>query len=216
MKVSYTLVALVLLMPVCIGYAYKTKEAWRAAQVASESVVAKEETKVEVPQVKEKEKEPIKEEVLPTSYADAIKIAKEGNKNIFLYVTSPGCGACVKMKQETFKDENVKAALKDCVFYELNLQSSESIAVRDRNIRYVPAYFVVTPEGKTINAGVGFRDATNFIQWFCGEKTFYENGEPVSLVHCYSFPVIRGVFSVVRWLISPCYRYHVWCSRHCD
>mgnify|MGYP001006684955 CR=1 FL=1 len=64
-------------------------------------------------------------------YDEALKVAKEKDKNIYLYISANTCPLCKKFKAKTLSRKCVKARLKDD-FIALNLE---------RNTNFVPEKF---------------------------------------------------------------------------
>ncbi|MCP3869002.1 MAG: thioredoxin fold domain-containing protein [Gammaproteobacteria bacterium] len=110
------------------------------------------------------------------SYSDAVKLAKEQQKPLFLYFGRYGCSSCLKTHKETFTDQGLKKKLVDhyVLAYvdtesdkRLRLPSGERItemqfATRSR-IYGTPTYFFISPGGEPLFKFVGFKTVAEML-----------------------------------------------------
>ncbi len=82
-----------------------------------------------------------------------------------VYVGSKRCVWCGKMERDTLSNEKVAARLLDYTFIKT--------AGRDADERYkvkkYPTYLILTPDGKEVSRGVGYRAPDEFIAWLDGK-----------------------------------------------
>lgn len=104
---------------------------------------------------------------VPTTYEEAVKIAKSQNKKMFLYFGAEWCHWCKKMESETLSDSRVQRALSQYVVYHVD-KSKESSVARKYNIRGIPAYVISNGSEKVEKSSVGYKNPNQFISWLEG------------------------------------------------
>lgn len=123
-----------------------------------------------IPQQKpivEKQQEPPLNESLPefTNYTEALKAAKQLNKNMFIYFETDWCGWCKKMKSEVLSDSEVKDKLnKNFIVCMINVDKDRQTA-RKFKASGVPTYLIVDKEESIIEKGSGFKTKDKFLDW---------------------------------------------------
>ena len=114
------------------------------------------------PQQPQKPQEEITKE--PTSYEEAVSLAKKTGKNMLLFFSSEGCSHCVAMKRTTLKDESVKKAMKNYIYYEVDTRKERSLT-NQYGIQLLPTYKIVTPTEESIKTGIGRKGTREFLIW---------------------------------------------------
>jgi thioredoxin-related protein len=107
----------------------------------------------------------------PTSYSEALALAKEVKKDLFvLFVSKPGdCPYCDTL-QETLSDKKVQRALSRYVTYTVKVHDEPSVT-KQFEVTGVPAYFLVNSKRSTedspkiIKSGKGHKDPRRFLLW---------------------------------------------------
>lgn len=111
---------------------------------------------------------PVQPETAPTAqprnYNEAIAIAKQSGKQIFLYFGADWCGPCKEMKAKTFTDSNVQAALKNYVVLIADVKDERAAASKFRVIAY-PTYFIIDSNERELKSAKGFKTPAEFLAW---------------------------------------------------
>ncbi|MGM0656717.1 MAG: thioredoxin family protein [Thermodesulfobacteriota bacterium] len=96
-------------------------------------------------------------------YTPGMALAGKQGKSIFLYFHAPWCGYCVKLKQETFTDDRIKAYLNDhFVSIGVDTDKREKLA-RQWGVRGLPSMWFLEADGEKINSLPGFVDADQLL-----------------------------------------------------
>lgn len=106
----------------------------------------------------------------PTSYEEAIQIAKQSNKNILIFFTSDKCSHCVTMKKNTFTNQQVKDKINTMVFYEVNSTKDREV-FQKYAIRVAPSYYIIDGNENVLKSGRGALGPHEFLAWMNSEKT---------------------------------------------
>lgn len=97
------------------------------------------------------------------SYEEAIARAKEDNLLVMLDFTSPRCGPCHRMDNETFSNRQVKSYLRDnVVAIKVNVDSQRDLAFM-YNISSVPAMVFLNGDGNEVARMTGYRPPAQFL-----------------------------------------------------
>jgi len=112
--------------------------------------------------VEEPQEEPLPDE--PTSYKEALKIAKAKDKNILLYFSADWCKYCKEMKKTTLQDESVKNAIENYVFYIVDTDEEGDIA-RQYGVSGIPAYRIITDTEEVKKKSAGYMSVKTFLNW---------------------------------------------------
>lgn len=100
----------------------------------------------------------------PGNYEEAVSISKKYNRPLFLYFTSGGCHWCKQMNN-TFEDANVKAAMKEYIFFKVNTESNRDLT-RKFGIGPIPSYVILNSNDQSVaNKGEGYKDPGEFTDW---------------------------------------------------
>jgi uncharacterized protein YyaL (SSP411 family) len=84
----------------------------------------------------------------------ATVVAKQNKKNIFILVESNHCRWCKLLKETTLKDPKIQTKLNKFVLVKLMREDSEKYSLPP--IIGVPTMFVMTPDKKIIEQGIGY------------------------------------------------------------
>tara|TARA_R110001599_G_scaffold150929_3_gene335379 strand:- start:85567 stop:86094 length:528 start_codon:yes stop_codon:yes gene_type:complete len=108
------------------------------------------------------------------SLEEAQKKAKESGKKVLIFGYADWCTYCMKMRKETYPEENVQKSLSDdFIPVQINGESEEEIVFNGKNYksyelaRYLrltsyPTHYFLNSEGKIIGAQPGFLPADVF------------------------------------------------------
>lgn len=101
----------------------------------------------------------------PLQLEEALLKAKKENKFVFMEIHSSGCAACVLMEEEVFPRPEMGSFFNSqfiCVSYNTSL--SENKALRDKYpTYYIPAFFILRPDGGVYHKFIGAYPADQFI-----------------------------------------------------
>lgn len=228
MKVSYSFMALVLIMPICIGYAYQSKKHWLQYHDKPAAI------QIESPPIIKIEPEPVVVEEMtaqPMSYQESLQIAQQTGKKVFLYFSGERfCESCRRMKS-TFADPSVQQALKGYVYYRINVEGPEAIIGRQKGVIGVPTYMIINSEDVVLKTGRGYKNSASFLQWLNVMQANVDNspiyryqpymgaGASYWCEQCaqwhYKHSIARKAINVMRWVVSPRYRQYVRYQRTC-
>ncbi|MEA1954423.1 MAG: thioredoxin family protein [Campylobacterota bacterium] len=94
----------------------------------------------------------------------AFTLAKKEQKNVMLMVEGMNCRWCVKMKQRTLLDKEVREKLKSYILVKVMREDKE--AVKDLpEIHGVPSIFFITPKKKIIESVIGYFNIEDFLSY---------------------------------------------------
>ena len=95
------------------------------------------------------------------NYNNALKQAKEQNKDVYLFIGADVCRFCDKFKKETLSDKDVIKTLKKD--YILLYMSRDRHKIPDKFERFgVPRHYFLTQNGKVIFTTNGSREIDGF------------------------------------------------------
>ena len=103
----------------------------------------------------------------PKTFAEAVAQSRQSKKPLFMIFSALWCGPCNEMKQGTWPDPQVQAALKNYVLYHVNVDKERQLA-NQCGIRSIPTYGTYDVSGDTIKAvkvTSGARSPQEFISW---------------------------------------------------
>lgn len=95
------------------------------------------------------------------SYDDAMKVAGEKNKPVYVLFTGDYCSWCMKQK-DVLESKVVEDSLRDYVVCYVN--SKDEVAKKHR-IKAIPVSMVLDSEGRVLRKNVGFMDEKDFLAW---------------------------------------------------
>ena len=96
------------------------------------------------------------------NYATGMGQAKDQNKAVLLAFTTTWCTYCNQMKKTTYKDDKVKALVEDR-FVPIYLDAEKETALAEKYGVYgLPAFYVLKPDGTTVESFSGYYDAGAF------------------------------------------------------
>ena len=102
--------------------------------------------------------------------------AKKTNKHILVFLHITGCNYCLKMKEFTFDDEKVEAAIKkDFIFVDINVRDGGLVSFDNfkvsklkfaKEIGYAmyPSCLFFDKNGELVYDGVGYKDEDKFLK----------------------------------------------------
>lgn len=99
----------------------------------------------------------------PASYQEAVALSKKNGKKMVLYFGASWCGPCREMSP-IFNDHNVETALKDFVFYKMDVDQNRAVS-KQYKVTGIPAYCIANSDETVIKQGSGRKNAEEFINW---------------------------------------------------
>ena len=97
--------------------------------------------------------------ILWRDYTPGMSLAQKEGKSIFLYFHADWCGYCRKLKNETFKDDRVKAYLNDnFVSISVDTDKRQKLA-QEWGVRGLPTLWFLESNGTKVNNLPGFVNA---------------------------------------------------------
>ena len=97
------------------------------------------------------------------SYQDALVLAKDDDKKIFLLFTSENCPWCDKQKDVLTNPELVKK-LKDYVVCFVDSKKEKELS-KTYKVRSVPSYFILDKQEKILKKNIGYKSKEEFLNW---------------------------------------------------
>ena len=117
---------------------------------------------------------PQKEEALPavpTSYEQALLIAKKQKKDVLLFFSADWCKYCKEMKRDTLTDSGVKSTMDKFVFYVVDADKEKALS-RKFGVKEIPVYIILDAETeKAKRTGQGYKNANSFDRWLKGQSS---------------------------------------------
>lgn len=111
------------------------------------------------------------EENVATTYEEALVLAKEKNKPIFIYFEADWCGYCKQMKKNVLSNKEVKNTISQNyieLFVNIDLDPNTKSLFR---VKSVPTYLICSPDGDVIQKHSGYQDVRNFLKWLEPKNT---------------------------------------------
>ncbi|SFV67659.1 hypothetical protein MNB_SV-14-1350 [hydrothermal vent metagenome] len=100
------------------------------------------------------------------NYKEAFLVAKKKNKPVFILFTTKHCRWCKKLKERTFKDEQIIKRLNHD-FIVLLLDKNYSNYPSKYNITAVPTVYIMNKDEKVFTSIVGYhKNPYDYIKWF--------------------------------------------------
>lgn len=110
-------------------------------------------------------------ENVATTYEEALILAKEENKPIFIYFEADWCGYCKQMKKNILSNKEVKNTISQN-YIELFIDIDSDQATKSLfKVKSVPAYLICSPDGDVIQKHSGYQDVRNFLKWLEPKNT---------------------------------------------
>ncbi|WP_295124376.1 DUF255 domain-containing protein [uncultured Chitinophaga sp.] len=111
------------------------------------------------------------------AWKDAMIMAKQQNKPVFVDLWFLGCMPCKRMVDETFAQKDVAAYMNAnfiCYKSDINVEMDGKLLSRKYGASGFPHYLYINPDGSLIEAGSGFMGAPRFLE---NLKTVVANGK---------------------------------------
>jgi thioredoxin-related protein len=106
-----------------------------------------------------------------TTYEEALILAKEKNKPIFIYFEAEWCGYCKQMKKNVLSNREVKNTISQN-YIELFIDIDSDPATKSLfRVKSVPTYLICSPDGDVIQKHSGYQDVRNFLKWLEPKNT---------------------------------------------
>lgn len=100
------------------------------------------------------------------SYAEALKIAKEQDKLVFLDAYASWCGPCKILKRGVFTKEEVGSYFNEnFINLEIDMEKGEGPEIaRKYRVRAYPTLLFLKSDGSVVKKAVGYRNAEQLLQ----------------------------------------------------
>lgn len=103
------------------------------------------------------------------SFEKAFEVAKKENKSILVFISSPTCVWCERMKSDVFSDPSVMAKIKTkyipaYVDTSKDREALSQIAALFGGDIATPAFVIYSPSGKPVDGWVGYMPKDRFLQ----------------------------------------------------
>ena len=95
------------------------------------------------------------------NYYEALHLAKQQNKDVYLFVGADDCRFCDRFKETTLSKKFVMDRLKED-FVPLYMSRDQHKIPNRFEVKGVPRHYFLTPEGKLIHADQGSREPDGF------------------------------------------------------
>jgi thiol-disulfide isomerase/thioredoxin len=105
----------------------------------------------------------IKVTVSSPTYDEAIELAKESNKKIFLLFYGEFCGPCNSIKEELMKPEVLKVLDSYVVCY-VDLVKEKELR-QTYKVKSVPTFFIIDKDQTIIKKESGYKSSDYLINW---------------------------------------------------
>ena len=102
-----------------------------------------------------------------TDFPAAQAESRQTGKPILLYFTASWCGPCQEMRQTTFSDVTVAAALQKYIPVKIDIDSNSALA-QSYKIEAIPHFFLLDPGGQVQRSEEGGMATGQFLQWIGG------------------------------------------------
>jgi len=99
-----------------------------------------------------------------TEVDEALRAARKSGKPVLVAFSTTACGYCKRMRRETLADASVSAELEGFEHAAVDL-GRDPVSARIYGIPGVPAFVVLSPEGREVSRLVGFAGAEAFRDW---------------------------------------------------
>lgn len=98
-------------------------------------------------------------------YGEIFEIAKQEQKNVFLYFHFDGCGACRKMERTAFNDKAVADYYNEnFISYEINTRKGEGIDINKiYEVQMHPSFLYLDTEGNILHKVIGVFSPEDFV-----------------------------------------------------
>lgn len=100
------------------------------------------------------------------SWEEALQLAKDTDKILFLEVSTDWCGYCKRMKKNVYSDQAVAAYYNEnFVNFSADAEKGEGIAIKQQfGVKGYPTLVFIKPDGSVIEKKSGYRNADSFIE----------------------------------------------------
>ena len=124
---------------------------------------------INVPPIVEEPSSPIQEDQdIPEarSFNEAVEIAKNNNRELFLVFGATWCGPCQAMKRESWTNQDVLNRIKDkYVFYYIDVDRERAVS-RQHGAGLIPYYGVFNPNGmRPVKVQKGYMSSQDLLEW---------------------------------------------------
>ena len=96
-----------------------------------------------------------------SNYHDALKVAQDKNKRVYMLIVSDDCGWCKKFERTTLKNKKIIKRLQE-KYVLLHLSRDSNYIPKKFKTTPVPRHYFLTSKGKEVFPVVGYRDVETF------------------------------------------------------
>lgn len=97
----------------------------------------------------------------PSTYAEALAIAKKFDKKVLLMFSSESCSPCQHMKNTTLKNEDIQKILEEKYVFFL-MEDDNNNVFRKYMIFATPSYRIITPDESVLKRNAGYMSVNSF------------------------------------------------------
>ena len=96
-----------------------------------------------------------------TNYHEAMKVAQEKNKRVYMLIVSDDCRWCKKFERTTLKDKKLLRRMSS-QYVLLHLSRDSDYIPKEYKTTPIPRHYFLTSQGEEIFPVVGYRDVETF------------------------------------------------------
>lgn len=90
--------------------------------------------------------------------------AKKDNKDVLLVFHADWCGWCKRLDKDTLRHDDVRKVLSKYLVYRIDVDRYRRL-IKVYKVGPVPAYILISKEGKILKRGEGYRSPQEFLEF---------------------------------------------------
>jgi thioredoxin-related protein len=100
------------------------------------------------------------------TWSEALTLAKNENKPVFVDISTSWCGYCKRMKANVFTDENIgKYYNENFINVSVDAEKGEGILLAEKyGVRSYPTFVFLNPDGSLLEQTAGYRNEVKFLE----------------------------------------------------
>ena len=114
-----------------------------------------------------------KEQLIATSYQEALEMSAEKDMPIFIIFSGDSCSYCKRMKREVLPNQQVKEMMKNYVYLMVNTsdRSGQRIA-KKYGLRYIPAFAITNSKEDKLKFEERYMSVGQLVEWLNNPDMF--------------------------------------------